>query len=54
MTCKHCGEPVVENPVHRSPEPFVYRKWKHAGTNLIACWSGTNKLGTIAEPKEDQ
>jgi hypothetical protein len=55
MTCKHCGEPIVENPVRRSPEPFVYRKWKHAETHLIACYdSNANKLGTVAEPKENQ
>ncbi len=52
MTCKHCGEPIVENTVKRSPEPFVYRKWKHAGTNLIGCWTPEGNK-TIAEPKEN-
>lgn len=54
MTCKHCGEPIVENPVKRSPEPFVYRPYKHAETHLMACFdSKGNLLHTIAEPKED-
>jgi len=55
MTCKHCGEPIIENKVRRSPEPFVYRKWKHEFGNLIGCFdSEGNPLGTIAEPKESE
>jgi hypothetical protein len=55
MTCKHCNEPIVKNPVTRSLEPWVYREWKHAGTNLIACFDSKGEpTGAIAEPKESE
>lgn len=55
MTCKHCGEPIVENTVRKSPEPFVYNPYKHKFGNLIGCFDPDgNLLGTVAEPKESE
>ena len=55
MTCKHCHEPIEDNPVRRSLEPFVYKPWKHSGTHLVGCFdSQGNKLATVAEPKESE
>ena len=51
MTCKHCGEPIVENTVRKSPEPFVYHPYKHKFGNLIGCFDGEgNSRRTKAEP----
>jgi hypothetical protein len=55
MICKHCGENVVKNTVKKSPAPFVYHPWKHAGTFIIGCFNAQgNPRGTKAEPKESR
>lgn len=55
MICKHCGEPVVENTVRRSPAPYVYYPWKHDKTHLFGCFDSTGSpVGTKAEPREEQ
>jgi hypothetical protein len=54
MTCKHCGEPIAKNTVRRSNPLWTYHPWKHEPTHLLGCFGvDGNKLGTIAEPKED-
>ena len=53
VTCKHCGEGVVRNHVTRSPQPWTYYPWRHAGTHLFGCFTKDGSpTGTKAEPKE--
>ena len=55
MTCKHCNEEVVKNTVKKSPAPYTYYPWKHAGTGLFGCFTlDGNPTGRKAQPKEEK